>query len=133
MSDTARILSEDELIERQTRLEQELPQATPIEILTKLAEQYLAARFPEHAKALLSGEHFKIAQGFAYDLLHANGFSNATSMWIPEARQREIYGGSQALLFAKVTDDLIDFYRRKLKPQDTGFNPDPLTWDCDEV
>jgi len=126
------ILSEDELIERQTKLEGEFPQATPIEILTKLSEQYLAALFPEYAQSLLAGDQHKITQGFAHDLLHANGMSNATSMWTPEERQRQIYGGSQALLFAKADDDLIAFYKGKLAPADRNFNPDPLTWDAAE-
>lgn len=127
-----RTLSEAELIELQSRMEREKPDQWPIERLTRLSAHYLAALFPQHAEALLAGDHDKIAQGFAFEMLSENGFRSCTSLFTPEEKQRETYGGSEALMFSRLPEGIIEFYGKKLDPKTETFNPDPMTWDAKE-
>ncbi len=135
MTDAIKQLTLDELIaiassEQDKHKERFSEEMTPFSMLCALSAHVLAHNLPAHAKGFLARDYSKIEQTFAMDILAANDLP--CSLWIPEDRQKQLYGGVEPMLFEKLpTDGIFEHYDRMLgrKPADD----DPLTWDATEV
>ena len=102
---------------------------SPFSLLCALSAHILARNLPAHAERFLAREYDKIESTFAMDILAVNDLP--MSLWIPEERQVQLYGGVEPMLFEKMPTDIFAHYERLLgrKPADD----DPLNWDATEI
>jgi hypothetical protein len=129
----SRIVPQEELIELQAKIESERPGIWPCDLLTRLCAHYLGAAFPKHAELMIDTYRFTVARNFGIELLSANGLDRVARLSASEEAQREDYGGMEALLFEKVTDDLLAFYEKKLDQDPNKNKFDPATCPADEM
>lgn len=102
---------------------------SPFSLLCALTAHVLAHNLPAHSERLLAREHDKIESSFAMDILAANDLP--ITLWLPEERQEQLYGGIEPMLFDKMPPDIFAHYERLLgrKPAEM----DPLNWDATEL
>lgn len=85
---------------------------TPYDKILRLAEAFLAERFPAHADKIKAGDCYGIVSPFVMDLLSHHKIPSLLHR-MDEERQEQLIGGVEELLFEDVPDTLVAFYATK--------------------
>ncbi len=100
----------------------------PFDLLCAMSAQILAAYIPEQKEALLERRYSHVEQTFACEMLSLNGLPS--SLWISEERQRELYSGTEPLLFQKLPQGIFAHYAQLLGRRRE--DDDPMNWKASE-